>query len=200
MRRFHTLCAVLTVAATAAVALGTVDSQIDARNGTAQKLNTAGKADVKQDDWDNKLSLLTALNIVECGPDEPYECHVYVSSVALNRFDAVYAANKTATLKQVLYQKHQFTGMTAKKCKGAPCMEIDTMTRSLKFAIIGAEEALNSDKKRVTSATHYLNPRYVMKTEGHLPRWALTDYGALKEGKFVGSHYFLDEKIPFAMN
>jgi spore germination cell wall hydrolase CwlJ-like protein len=170
--------------------------------GQSQKEESAGLA-LKSDsggaaiEWDEDVSLLAALNIVECGSEEPYECNVYVASVAINRLEIAKMSNSSVSLRDVIYEPGQFTGIDQTRCNnGKRCIPTELMSKSLKNSIIGAAEAMNAEN-RPTKSTHYLNPRVVVKKYKHLPAWAINDIGALAPGYFAGSHYFFDAPMSF---
>jgi len=150
-------------------------------------------------EYDNAVSTIAILSITECGDSEPNDCYFYVSVNVLNRLRIAKAVYKDATIHKVVSEPKQYSGWwdgEAGKKKGlSPAM----YARNIKRAIDNAAVAINSSLS-VSYGTCYLNPRYVKKRYGHLPEWATDENGSLRKGKFIGSHYFIEENLGFHYN
>lgn len=150
-------------------------------------------------EYDEAVSIIAILSITECGDSEPDKCYFYVSVNVLNRLRIARAIHKDATVHKIVSEPKQYSGWwdgEAGKKKGlSPSM----YARNIKRAIDNAAVAINSSLSSAYG-TCYLNPKYVKKRYGHLPNWATDENGSLRKGKFVGSHYFIEENLGFHYN
>lgn len=150
-------------------------------------------------EYDDAISTIAILSITECGDSEPNECYFQVSVNVLNRLRIARAIHKDATIHKVVSEPKQYSGWwdgEAGKKKGlSPAMYARNIKRAIDNAAVAIDSSLSS-----AYGTCYLNPKYVKKRYGHLPEWATDDNGSLRKGKFVGSHYFIEENLGFHYN
>lgn len=151
-----------------------------------------------EDEYNETISNIAVVSITECGDTEPDSCYKYVSLNVLNRLVIVRHNYKKASALKVISEPKQYSGWWDGKRKRS-CLSPAMYARNIKRAIDNAAEAIGSD---VTEAygTCYLNPKVVKKMYGKLPSWATDKKGRLKKGKFIGTHYFIEENLGFYYN